>query len=388
MTTYFIATGGTGGHIIPARCIAKSLSITDRVLILSDKKYKNYVKDDDNFRSIIIHSSQLNKGFINIIKLLILLFLGIFQSLFYIIKYRPKKIISFGGYATFPILIAAIITRRKIIIHEQNAHLGKVNRIFAKYADIIALTFENTDGIQKKFTNKTIVTGSPVRKEILELNNYAYKLPIHNKEIEDKKMGYENIILASEFDEIDNSINNKNFFNILIIGGSGGAKIFSEILPRAFFNLSEEIKNDLHITQQCRIDLVKYTFEEYKNFNLNVEIESFFEDIAEKIKKSHLIIARSGSSSITEFCIAKKPMILVPFALSADNHQLKNARIFEKSGAAIVIEEKNFTINEISKTISKLIKNKEILLKMSQQCSIISKIDAENRLINIIKNDK
>ena len=201
-------------------------------------------------------------------------------------------------------------------------------------------------------------------------------------------MGYENIILASEFDEIDNSINNKNFFNILIIGGSGGAKIFSEILPRAFFNLSEEIKNDLHITQQCRIDLVKYTFEEYKNFNLNVEIESFFEDIAEKIKKSHLIIARSGSSSITEFCIAKKPMILVPFALSADNHQLKNARIFEKSGAAIVIEEKNFTINEISKTISKLIKNKEILLKMSQQCSIISKIDAENRLINIIKNDK
>jgi len=388
MTTYFIATGGTGGHIIPARCIAKSLSITDRVFILSDKKYKNFIKVDDNFRSIIINSSQLKKGFINIIKLMILLFLGIFQSLFYIIKYRPKTIISFGGYATFPILSAAIITRRKIIIHEQNAHLGKVNRIFAKYADIIALTFDNTDGIQKKFANKTFVTGSPVRKEILELNNYPYKLPIHNEEIEDKKMGYENIILASEFDEIDNSINNKNLFNILIIGGSGGAKIFSEILPRAFFNLSEEIKNDLHITQQCRMDLVKETFEEYKNFNLNVEIESFFEDIAEKIKKSHLIIARSGSSSIAEFCIAKKPMILVPFALSADNHQLKNARIVEESGAAIVIEEKDFTINEISKTISKLIKNKEILLKMSQQSSKISKIDAENRLMNIIKNDK
>ena len=130
MTTYFIATGGTGGHIIPARCIAKSLSITDRVFILSDKKYKNFIKVDDNFRSIIINSSQLKKGFINIIKLMILLFLGIFQSLFYIIKYRPKTIISFGGYATFPILSAAIITRRKIIIHEQNAHLGKVNRIF------------------------------------------------------------------------------------------------------------------------------------------------------------------------------------------------------------------------------------------------------------------
>jgi UDP-N-acetylglucosamine--N-acetylmuramyl-(pentapeptide) pyrophosphoryl-undecaprenol N-acetylglucosamine transferase len=110
--------------------------------------------------------------------------------------------------------------------------------------------------------------------------------------------------------------------------------------------------------------------------------------MAREIKKAHLIIARSGSSSLVEFCVAKKPMILIPFAKSADNHQFKNAKVFEKAGAAILLEEKDFTINMISKIINNLlVDNKDLLLKMSDNCAKIANLNATQNLVNLIEND-
>lgn len=148
--------------------------------------------------------------------------------------------------------------------------------------------------------------------------------------------------------------------------------------------MSENIKEILCITQQCRAELVKSTFEKYKFFNINIAIDYFFEDMASLISRSHLIIARSGSSSIFEFCAAKKPMILIPFAESADNHQEKNATFLEKNGAAIVIKEKEFTINNISEVILKLMSNPATLIKMSQNAGDIANLNATQKLFNLI----
>ncbi len=156
-------------------------------------------------------------------------------------------------------------------------------------------------------------------------------------------------------------------------------------MPKAFFNLPEDVKNYLYIFQQCRSDLIQSTYEQYEKFNMNIEIDDFFEDMREKISSANLIIARSGSSSLAEFAAAKKPMILVPFAKSADNHQLKNAKIFEENGLALVIEEKDFTINNIAKTLTNLLQNKEILLKMSKNCEKIANLDATKNLANLIR---
>jgi UDP-N-acetylglucosamine--N-acetylmuramyl-(pentapeptide) pyrophosphoryl-undecaprenol N-acetylglucosamine transferase len=377
--TIFITTGGTGGHIIPARCLAFELAKDEKIIVLADKKYQNYIKNNDNFNSIIINSSQIVNSAFKMPLAATKIAFGVIKSIFLMIVHRPKYIISFGGYATFPVLFSAIITRRKIILHEQNAHFGKVNRIFAKFAAKIALTFEKTDGISPELQKKCIITGNFVRPEILKLNEKEYILPTKSELKERDKMGYEGLILASEFDDFDEFENNRQLFNILIIGGSGGAQIFSEILPKAFFNLSDEIKNNIKVTQQCRPDLMEETFEQYENFNINIEIEHFFEDMDKKIDEAHLIIARAGSSSLSEFAIAKKPMILVPFALSADNHQLKNAKFFQENEAAILIEEKNFTINNISQNITKLLKNPQILRKMSQNCQKIAILDAIQR---------
>jgi UDP-N-acetylglucosamine--N-acetylmuramyl-(pentapeptide) pyrophosphoryl-undecaprenol N-acetylglucosamine transferase len=378
----FIVSGGTGGHIIPARCLAQFFAKNNyEVLFLGDEKYRSYIKENDQFASKIISSSQIKKSPIFLIKAALKILLGIFQSIYLFWKLKPKYVFAFGGYSTFPALIAAIITRTEIILHEQNAHLGKVNRIFAKFAKKIGLSFEETSGISSENLSKSFFVGNPVRDEILTLHEENYEIPM-SKEPElrkDNKMGY-NLILASDFYEEQEA---KNPFNILVIGGSGGAKIFSEILPKAFFNLSENLKEEIQVTQQCRKELLQQTFDSYRSFNVNIVIDTFFENMPELIKAAHLVIARSGSSSIFEFCAAKKPMILVPFALSADNHQEKNARYLEENGAAILVEEKDFTINKINELLNSLIGDKTTLKKMSENAGSLAILDATQNLAKL-----
>ena len=387
---FFIVSGGTGGHIIPARCLASGLASENfQVFFFGDDKYQGYIKESDQFKSRIISSSKLVKKPLDLIKAAFKIGFGIVQSIYFLLVFRPKYVVAFGGYSTFPMLIAAIITRTKIILHEQNSHLGKVNRIFAKYANKIALSFKETTGIDKPYLSKAVFTGNLVREEILALNNIPYQLPIlevKKTEIKkDNKMGYD-VILASDFSEAEVE-KSQNFFNILIIGGSGGAKIFSEILPKAFFNLSDNLKNNLHITQQCRKELVYETFMQYQSYNINIVVDSFFENMPELINEAHLVIARSGSSSIFEFCAAKKPMILIPFALAADNHQEKNARYLEKEGAAIVVLESEFNINKINSILKNLIDSYSTLEKMSQNASKLAVLEATKNLIQLIANE-
>jgi UDP-N-acetylglucosamine--N-acetylmuramyl-(pentapeptide) pyrophosphoryl-undecaprenol N-acetylglucosamine transferase len=292
--------------------------------------------------------------------------------------------------------LAAKILRIKYILHEQNAHLGKVHRIFAKNAKKIATSFKETSGISDFDKDKIILVGNLVRKEISKLAKKPYKLPnlAEDDFLENKnRLGYD-VILASEiydFEERENSekensdFEDNKLFNILIIGGSGGAKIFSEILPKAFYNLSEEIKEKIKVTQQVRKELLEKTFNSYKKFNINIHIDDFFDNMPKLIDKSHLIIARSGSSSIFEFCAAKKPMILVPFAKAADNHQLKNAKNIEKIGGAILLPESDFTINKITEILSKIIMNEKKLKEMSKNSAKFFNQDGLKNMINLVK---
>ena len=380
-----IITGGTGGHIFPARTTAENLVNKGfKAVILGDRKYQKYHKDSDNFKYKIISSSSLKSGVFGLLLTSIKISLGILQSLIWMFLNRPKVVVAFGGYATFPVLLSAVILKKKIILHEQNAHLGKVNRFFIKYADFVALTYNQTDGIENCYLAKTKYVGNPVRLKIAELSKNEYQLP--DFEIEEKPVndfGYD-VLLASQFENYKQQQAVESF-NILIIGGSGGAKIFSDVLPKAFFNVRDEVKSCIKITQQCRAELIQYTFDQYHSFNISVEISNFFDDMEERIQKAHLVIARSGSSSIAEFTAAKKPMILVPFARAADNHQEKNAKFIEQKGGAIVIKEEDFTINKITNCIENLIDNPALLLKMSKASFASAELGATDNLVKLIK---
>jgi UDP-N-acetylglucosamine--N-acetylmuramyl-(pentapeptide) pyrophosphoryl-undecaprenol N-acetylglucosamine transferase len=297
---------------------------------------------------------------------------------------RVNLVIAFGGYSTFPCLVSSVILRKKIILHEQNSYMGKVNRIFLKYCKYAATSFKETQGIKDEYKVKIKYLGNPVREEIIELGKKKYNYPNFNKKYFSKNnLGYD-LVLASDFEEVKKV--KDDYFNILVIGGSGGAEIFSKILPKAFFNIRSELKNKINIFQQCRSNLLSNTFEQYQNFNLNVCLKDFFYDMDKKIEKSHLVIARSGSSTIFELASAKKPMILVPFKESSDNHQLKNAQKAKEYGGSIIIEEKDFNINNISTTIERLIDNPEILQKMSRDIYKFAEVNSTINFIKLIEN--
>ena len=381
----FIVSGGTGGHIIPARCLAAHLAAEKRdVFFFGDEKINNYRRAEDGFTTSVIGASQLKKSLPFLAKAALKISFGILQSLYFLLRFKPKYVVAFGGYATFPMLVAACLTKTKIILHEQNSHLGKVNRIFAKFADKIALSFPSTSGIAAQDLLKTIFTGNPVRAKIAALHNLSYQLPLQEKNEPNlgNRLGY-NVLLASDFSQ---EPKRPNLFKILVIGGSGGAKIFSEILPKSFFNLSEHVKEKIQVIQQCRAELVQETFDQYRLFNINIVTDSFFDNMSELLRDAHLVIARAGSSSIVEFCAAKKPMILIPFAAAADNHQEKNAHYLKENDAAIIVKESEFTINAVNELLKNLIEDEVRLKELSDNAGSLAVLDATQNLARLLND--
>jgi len=362
-----ILTGGTGGHIFPAQAIAQQLvSRGFGVTILANKNYQKFHSSSAyNFK--IIKASYIKKD-LSLILFPIVLFYGFMQSFFWFLKNKPQKIISFGSYATFPSLAAAVICGIKFTLHEQNSILGKVNKIFIKFASKVALSYPKTMGIKQIYCDKIIYTGNPVRHEIELLRNNNFTLPYFLKK--------------------NNNINDKFFnkdchnFNILILGGSGGASIFGTKIVDAMNFLANEGLN-INITHQTH----KYNMQEvknsYRNYKIKAHISDFFVNIADEISKSHLIISRAGSSAIAEFICAKKPVILVPFAKSTNNHQFFNATALSSKDCAIIIEEKDFNALNLVKSIENIINNPKIMVDMVnniEKLDFISSKDISNKL--------
>jgi UDP-N-acetylglucosamine--N-acetylmuramyl-(pentapeptide) pyrophosphoryl-undecaprenol N-acetylglucosamine transferase len=367
-----ILTGGTGGHIFPAQAIAEELVLKGyKVTILANKNYQKFHSSKNyNFKIIAALYPQKN---LSLIKFPLILFIGVFQSLLWFLFNRPQKVISFGSYATFPSLLAAICLKKHIILHEQNSILGKVNKIFAKYAKKIALSYKKTEGLKNEYQIKSIYIGNPVRQEIEYLRNKKFTLPYSLKQ---------NNLDQKYFEKKSNK------FNILILGGSGGAGIFGTKVPEAIKSLNLKSEN-LFITHQChKVNLSKVK-NIYKKYNIEAKVATFFTDIATEIEKSHLIISRAGSSAISEFICAKKPSILVPFAKSANNHQLKNAIALKDNNCILLIEEKNFNAKKMTEIINSLIENPINIIHMIENLKKLdfnSSNDISNYLLSSYTN--
>jgi len=350
-----LAAGGTGGHVFPAQAIADQLIKDYKISLVTDKRGASFLKNSlaqvekDILPVIGFTGSIPNK--IHAISALIFSFSKLFFKFF--LK-KPSIVVGFGGYPSAPAIIAAFFHQIPTIIHEQNAVMGKANKFLAKFSDIIALSFKetfNTNGIARY---KMIYTGNPIRKQILDISDKIYK-------------------------KLDKSI-----FKILVVGGSQGAAIFSDILPKAIKLLDPKIQKILSINQQARQDLLQDTINEYKESEAKVEVKNFFEDIENLLYKCDLVIARSGAATVMEIIASRKPSILIPFAASQNNHQFFNAQFLAQQKAAILIEEKDISPVMLAETISNLITEKE---KFSELQSSMKKIKSENattELTNLI----
>ena len=308
-----IAAGGTGGHFFPAEALASELICRGhRVALMTDARSGAERSAVFAGREIFVlpGAGIAGRGVVRGAKAVLALARGTIVARRALAQLNPAILVGFGGYPSVPpVLAARLMGRRKptIILHEQNAVLGRANRMLARFADWIALGCAQTRALPDRPPSRC--TGNPVRPEIAALAGSIYVAP-----------------------EPDAPL------RILVTGGSQGARIFSKALPEALGRLPPALRARLRMTQQCRpedLDRVRAT---YAELGIEAELSPFFTDMAHRLTSTDLVIARAGASTVAELAIAGRPALLVPFPHAIDNHQLDNARAID----ALVIEQSDF----------------------------------------------
>lgn len=352
-----LTAGGTGGHVYPAEALAEELSARGyRLALVTDQRgkdnYKGRLGEIPNFA--VMAGGVVGKSALFKVKSLFKVCVGILQAIRIVLRLRPVCVVGFGGYASFPCSMAAILTGTNLVIHEQNSVMSRTNRFLSKYATLIAQSFRKV-----KYTPaqvKTILTGMPVRAAITDVADIAYP-----------------------------PLGDNDKMQLLVLGGSQGAKVFSEVVPEAVKSLTAEQQARLRIVQQCRKDDVEALNKAYEGVGCEVTISHFFDNMPELYAGTHLIISRAGASSVSEIAVAGVPSILVPLPIAADDHQTGNADLIGDAKAGIVIAQKDFTAEKLSRLILDLMNDYECLQIMSNNAKKAGIRDAASRFANAVE---
>ncbi len=312
-----IAAGGTGGHMFPARAAAQELVARGwEVRLVTDARG---MKHTDGFPAVSVDqiraASPVTKNPVKLVKAWMELLAGLMSCRKIIKAWKPDVVAGFGGYPAFPALMAAQQKNLPFAIHEQNAVLGRVNRVFAKGAGFIASGFERLDRAPK--TAKRLITGNPVRSEFVA----AREIPFPDE---------------------------AGPIRIFVLGGSLGARILSETVPAAMAELPERLKSRLEVAQQTREESLAMAQDIYQHAGIKADCAPFFGDVAVRLAAAHLVIARAGASSVSEIACVGRPAIFVPLAIAADDHQTANAEGLVEAGAADSIPETEFNAEALT----------------------------------------
>lgn len=351
-----LSAGGTGGHVMPAKALAHDLvSRGYRVELITDSRGLNFKQHFDGIPMHEVKAGTLGKGAIGKITGLAKLGLGILKAGQIIRRLKPAVVVGFGGYPSVPGVYAAQQQKIPTILHEQNAILGRANDLLAPKAERIALSWADSTGLSEEEWLRAIVTGNPVRPEIASL----YTRPFPHLE-QDGEM------------------------RILVMGGSLGASVFSKILPEAFERLSLPHRKRLHIIQQCREEDLKSVKGKYKHAEINAELVTFIDDVADQLDKAHLVIARSGASTVAEVTTAGRPAIFVPYPHHADQQQKRNADTVSDVGGSWTMTEDGFTTDALLARIETFMQDPSILFRAAEKARSCGKPDAARKLGNLV----
>lgn len=348
-----LSAGGTGGHVFPARALAEKLKEQGaRVTVATDTRGVKYFGVLDDVEMVIIKSGAYTSGLKGKILGMLALVEGYIQSHRLIGRIKPDVVVGFGGYPSAPPVFAAQHRFIPTILHEQNAILGMANALLAPRAKVLALSVEETSGLKPMWRKKIKVTGNPVRHDIAELAG----------------SGYPDL---------------KGKINLMIVGGSQGAKSFADILPYAIIDLPQAIRDNLAIRHQCRQDDLEKVKAVYSEAGMDVDIRAFFHNMAECIRETHLMITRSGASTVAELTVAGRPAIYIPFPWNRDNQQQFNAEQVEKAGGGIVVKEADLSRTTFTGILAELLENPAKLAQMAEASAKLGVVDAADRLAKI-----
>jgi UDP-N-acetylglucosamine--N-acetylmuramyl-(pentapeptide) pyrophosphoryl-undecaprenol N-acetylglucosamine transferase len=311
-----LAAGGTGGHLFPAFALAQELGRRSiAVDLVTDMRSDRY---DAGFPARAIYrvpsATVSGKSPLGAGRAAWQLAHGIRASLRLLGETRPGAVVGFGGYPAFPPLVAARLRGVPTALHEQNAVLGRANRLLAKHVTAIAASFERTGFLQGRALAKVRVTGNPVRDQVVDWATQSYQPPRASGPC-----------------------------SLLVFGGSQGARFFADALPPALALLPEEVRGRLFVVQQCRQEDLQRVEDAYQAMGVRAHLAAFFSNLPEEMAKAHLVIGRAGASTVAELTVMGRPAILVPLPHALDNDQLQNARRLAEAGGAWCMEQKDLT---------------------------------------------
>jgi UDP-N-acetylglucosamine--N-acetylmuramyl-(pentapeptide) pyrophosphoryl-undecaprenol N-acetylglucosamine transferase len=323
---YVLAAGGTGGHLVPAHAVAEELMARGHhVALVTDERGARYPGLFERAQRHVLPAGRMSGGPVGWLRGLAQIRDGRDMARRLNDVFEPAVVVGFGGYPALPALLAAMKDDIPTIIHDQNAVLGRVNRLVAGQVNAIATAYPEVRKLGRRHHKKVHLIGNPVRDSVLALRDESF--PVFSSE---------------------------SVLRILVTGGSQGASILSSVVPAGLGMLPVALRRRLQVTQQCRPEDIEAVRATYAALEIPADLATYIEDMPAKLALAHLVIGRAGASTIAELTVAGRPAILIPLPSAMDNHQFYNALEMAKSGGARVIPQKDFTPVELAKQMQKL----------------------------------
>ena len=353
-----IAAGGTGGHFFPAEALANELLARGRrVALMTDTRSAGLVSETfaSQERFVLKGAGIAGRGVARGAAAVLSLAAGVAQARAILARIDAAAVVGFGGYPSVAPVLGSRLLRRwpAVVLHEQNAVLGRANRFLSRHADTLALSFPATERVPANAT--TEVTGNPVRPAVVALAGLDYAPP-------------------------------GDRLRLLVLGGSLGARVFSDIVPAALTGLPDALRGRLDVVQQCRPEDLDRVRAAYAAASLAPDLSAFFPDVADRLAAAHLVIARAGASTVAELTVAGRPSILVPLPGAIDDHQSANARALVAARGASMIAQRDLTPEALRQQIAALLAEPDMLAHAARAARSLARPDATARLADLVEH--
>jgi UDP-N-acetylglucosamine--N-acetylmuramyl-(pentapeptide) pyrophosphoryl-undecaprenol N-acetylglucosamine transferase len=349
-----LATGGTGGHVFPAEALAGELEARGvPFTLVTDSRGRQWQGALAHRPIHYIRSASPSGSLGRKLRALLSLGLGLFDAWLVLGRIAPSAVVGFGGYASVPTMVAARLRRLPSMLHEQNAVLGRANRLVLGGVARVATSFDPTRHIEGD--GRVRLVGNPVREQVRALRDLPYRAPGEGRVID-----------------------------LVVFGGSQGAASFSQVVPEAIVSLPPALRSRLRLVQQCRPEDFDKVRQRYTRAGIVVELASFFADLPQRLAAAHLVIGRAGASTVAELATIGRPSILVPYPHAADDHQTANARAFAAAGACIVIPHAEFLPATLAGQLARLFEQPQLLTRMAAAAHAAGRPDAAARLADMV----
>ncbi|MGE0062236.1 MAG: undecaprenyldiphospho-muramoylpentapeptide beta-N-acetylglucosaminyltransferase [Xanthobacteraceae bacterium] len=352
-----VAAGGTGGHLFPAQALSVALRARGvTVDLATDERAVHYGPDFPARETHILPSATLRgRNPVAIARTVATLGLGVAKAWSLLGRLKPDVVVGFGGYPTVPPVLAASLRGIPTVLHEQNGVMGRANRFLSSRVTAIASSMRSVAGMSDALRAKTTFTGNPVRPNVIAAAAVPYAPPVAGGSL-----------------------------NLLVFGGSQGARVMADVVPSALALLDAPLRARIAVTQQARGEDIDRAKASYAHHGIAAEVAAFFSDLPDRIARAHLVVSRSGASTVAELAVIGRPAILVPLPHALDQDQFANATMLAEAGGAICIAQRDFTPNRLAAELAALSADSARLAGMAAGARSAGAPDAAEKLADLV----